>query len=257
MQTGYGEREGQAPRALDIGKPLGTVVGGAAKHALVSAFLAKHYTGVVGSDLNDAMGTVTSVDHHSLVAAHLVHMGHGEGKGGGKRFSHGVRDVEVPLNTVAASGMPAALVTSNLVKLRGDNVGQPTNEPLHTVSAQGTHHAEVRAFLLSYYSTDQDPKIGNPLPTATTKDRFGLVTIHGQDYQIVDIGLRMLTPRELFKAQGFPDSYIIGDDESQGLKLTKSAQVRMCGNSVCPPLAEALARANFAHEAEIYGRIAA
>lgn len=298
VQTGYGEREGQAPRALDIGKPLGTVVGGAAKHALVaamltkfntgstgfspeepmhtitaggqqarpgtaitqgvvSAFLAKHYTGVVGSDLNDAMGTVTSVDHHSLVAAHLVHMGHGEGKDGGKRFSHGVRDVEVPLNTLAASGMPAALVTSNLVKLRGDNVGQPTDEPLHTVSAQGTHHAEVRAFLLSYYSTDQDPKIGNPLPTATTKDRFGLVTIHGQDYQIVDIGLRMLTPRELFKAQGFPDSYIIGDDESQGLKLTKSAQVRMCGNSVCPPLAEALARANFAHEAQIYGRVAA
>ena len=257
VQTGYGEREGQAPRALDIGKPLGTVVGGAAKHALVSAFLAKHYTGVVGSDLNDAMGTVTAVDHHSLVAAHLVHMGHGEGKDGTKRFSHGHRDVAVPLNTVAASGMPAALVTSNLVKLRGDNVGQPTAEPLHTVSAQGTHHAEVRAFLLSYYSTDQDPKIGGPLPTATTKDRFGLVTIHGQDYQIVDIGLRMLTPRELFKAQGFPDSYIIGDDESQGLKLTKTAQVRMCGNSVCPPLAEALARANFAHEAEIYGRIAA
>lgn len=224
VQTSYGEREGQAPRALDIGKPLGTVVGGAAKHALVSAFLAKHYTGVVGSDLNDAMGTVTAVDHHSLVAAHLVHMGHGEGKDGTKRFSHGHRDVAVPLNTV---------------------------------SAQGTHHAEVRAFLLSYYSTDQDPKIGGPLPTATTKDRFGLVTIHGQDYQIVDIGLRMLAPRELFKAQGFPSTYIIGDDESQGLKLTKSAQVLMCGNSVPPPLAEALARANFAHEAQIYGRVAA
>lgn len=292
VQTGYGEREGQAPRALDIGKPLGTVVGGAAKHALVSAFLAKHYTGVVGSDLNDSMGTVTAVDHHSLVsaalvgvgarggqsrprgveeptatvtakydtalvAAHLVHMGHGEQANGKARWSHGVRDVDMPLNTVAASGMPAAIVTSNLVKLRGTSSTAATDEPLHTVSAGGQHHAEVRAFLLSYYSTDQDPKIGGPLPTATTKDRFGLVTIHGQDYQIVDIGLRMLTPRELFKAQGFPDSYIIGDDESQGLKLTKTAQVRMCGNSVCPPLAEALARANFAHEAAIYERAAA
>ncbi len=257
VQTGYGEREGQTPRALDIGKPLGTVVGGAVKYALVSAFLAKHYTGVVGSDLNDSMGTITAVDHHSLVAANLVHMGHGEqSANGAKRWSHGVRDVGVPLNTVAASGMPAAVVTSNLVKLRNNCVGQEVAEPLGTVTTGG-HFAEVRAFLLSYYSTDQDPKIGGPLPTATTKDRFGLVTIHGQDYQIVDIGLRMLTPRELFKAQGFPDSYIIGDDESQGLKLTKTAQVRMCGNSVCPPLAEALARANFAHEAAIYERAAA
>lgn len=190
VQTGYGEREGQAPRALDIGKPLGTVVGGAAKHALVSAFLAKHYTGVVGSHVDAPIGTVTGVDHHSLVTANLVHMGHGEGKDGGKRFSHGVRDVAQPLNTITSSGMPAAIVTSNLIKLRGDNVGQPTGEPLATISAQGTHHAEVRAFLLSYYGSDQNPQIGGPAPTVTSRDRFGLVTIHGQDYQIVDIGLR-------------------------------------------------------------------
>ncbi|MFC5524051.1 DNA cytosine methyltransferase [Polaromonas jejuensis] len=293
VQTGYGEREGQAPRALDISKPLGTVVGGAAKHALAAAFLAKHYTGVVGSDLKDSMGTVTAADHHSLVsaalvgvgaragqsrprgieeptatvcakydtalvAAHLVHMGHGEqSANGAKRWSHGIRDVAEPINTIAASGMPCGIVTSNLIKLRGDNVGQAVDEPLHTVSAQGTHHAEVRAFLLSYYGTDQDPKIDGPLATVTSRDRFGLVTIKGQDYQIVDIGLRMLTPRELFRAQGFPADYIIGDDACQGLSLTKSAQVRMCGNSVCPPVAEALVRANFAHEAEIYGRAAA
>ena len=248
VQTGYGERAGQAPRALDIGKPLGTVVSGAAKHALVSAFLAKHYTGVGGSDMADPMGTVTSVDHHSLVTANLVHMGHGEGNDGSKRFSHGVRDVTAPLNTITSSGMPAAIVTSNLVKLRGDNIGQPVSEPLHTVSAQGTHHAEVRAFLLSYYGTDQNPDITGPLAT---------VTIKGQAYQIVDIGLRMLSPRELFRAQGFPANYIIGDDATQGLHLTKSAQVRMCGNSVCPPLSEALVRANFAHEALIYGKQAA
>lgn len=293
VQTGYGEREGQAPRALDIGKPLGTVVGGAAKHALVSAFLAKHYTGVVGSDLQDGMGTVTSVDHHSLVtanlitidnqssasgqsdietplkttvtenrhalvAAHLVHMGHGEQSAtGAKRWSHGVRDIEDPINTVTATGMPCAIVTSNLIKLRGTSSAAATDEPLHTVSAGGQHHAEVRAFLLSYYGTDQDPQIGGPLATVTSRDRFGLVTIKGQDYEIMDIGLRMLSPRELYHAQGFPADYIIGDDASQGLHLTKSAQVRMCGNSVCPPLSEALVRANFAHEALIYGRQAA
>ena len=129
---------------------------------------------------------------------------------------------------------------------------------MHTVSAGGQHHAEVRAFLLSYYGSETDTdSTGNPLRTVTSRERFGLVTIKGQDYQIVDIGLRMLSPRELFTAQGFPASYIIGDDESQGLKLTKSAQVRMCGNSVCPPMAEALVRANFAHEALIYGKLAA
>lgn len=278
VQTGYGEREGQAPRALDIGKPLGTVVAGQ-KHALVQAFLAKHYTGVVGSDLNDPMATVTSVDHHSLVAAHLVHMGHGEGKDGTKRFSHGIRDAAQPLNTVTAQGMPAgvvtahmvtidnqsstggyrsadeplsttvaenrhALVTSHMLKLRGDNVGSGADEPLHTISAQGTHHAEVQAFLVKYYGTDQDPNLREPLHTVTTKDRFGLVTVKGEPYAIVDIGLRMLTPRELYRAQGFPESYAI-DKGADGRPLTKTAQVRMCGNSVCPPLAQALVAANY------------
>jgi DNA (cytosine-5)-methyltransferase 1 len=247
IQTGYGEREGQAPRALDMAKPLGTLVG-TQKHALVSAFLAKHYTGVVGSDMADPMATVTSVDHHSLVTANLIHMGHGEGKDGGKRFSHGIRDVAQPLNTITASGVTAAIVTSNLVKLRGDNVGSATDEPLHTISAQGTHHAEVRAFLVAYYGVDQDPAMLEPMHTVTTRDRFGLVTIHGTEYAIVDIGLRMLTPRELYTAQGFPADYRI-DTGADGHPLTKTAQVRMCGNSVCPPLSRAIALANYTDQA--------
>lgn len=249
VQTGYGEREGQSPRSLDIGKPLGTVVAGQ-KHALVSAFLAKHYTGVVGSDLAAPMGTATTVDHHSLVAANLVHLGHGEGKCGTKRFSHGVRDVAQPLNTVTAQGMPAGIVTSHMLKLRGDNVGSAAGEPLHTISAQGTHHAEVRAFLIKYYGTDQDPALREPLHTVTTKDRFGLVTIKGEPYAIVDIGLRMLTPRELYRAQGFPESYAISKG-ADGRPLTKTAQVRMCGNSVCPPLARALVAANYTETIEL------
>lgn len=246
IQTGYGERPGQAPRVPGLDKPLGTIVA-SQKHAVVAAFLAKHYTGVVGSDLQDPIGTVTSVDHHSLITANLIHMGHGEGKAGGKRFSHGIRDVEQPLNTVTASGCPAGLVTSHLVKLRNNQFGQSHDEPMPTLTAGGGHVGEVRAFLLKYYGTDQDPQMGEPLHTVTTKDRFGLVTVHGIDYQIVDIGLRMLTPRELYRAQGFPDSYII-DQKPDGSPLTKTAQVRMCGNSVCPPLAHALVRANYSDQ---------
>ena len=102
--------------------------------------------------------------------------------------------------------------------------------------------ALVRVFLIKYYGSDQAPELQGPLHTVTSRDRFGLVTVSGQDYAIADIGLRMLTPRELFRAQGFPERYAIGD--GVGLNLTKSAQVRMCGNSVCPPVACALVSAN-------------
>lgn len=166
-----------SPRCMPTDEPLRTICAqtNGGHHALVAAFLAKHYTGVVGSDLRDPLGTATSVDHHSL----------------------------------------------------------------------------VQAFLIKYYGTDQDPRLEEPLHTVTTKDRYGLVTVAGEEYAIADIGLRMLAPRELFRAQGFPDSYIIGDDPAQGLTLTKTAQVRMCGNSVCPPLATALVRANLADMASV------
>lgn len=250
IQVGYGEREGQSPRVPGLDKPLGTVVAGGGKHALVSAFIAKHYTGVVGSDLTDPLATVTSVDHHSLVAANLIHMGHGEGKDGAKRFSHGIRNVDQPLNTVTASGAAAGLVTSHLVKLRNNQYGQSVEEPIPTLTAGGGHVGEVRAFLIKYFGTDQAPQIDQPLHTITTRDRFGLVTIQGEEYQIVDIGLRMLTPRELFKAQGFPDDYII-DHGAAGEPITKTAQVRMCGNSVCPPMARALVAANYSEQLEM------
>lgn len=197
---GYGERAGQAPRVQDIGAPLGTIVG-ANKHALVAAFLAKHYTGVVGSDLTAPIGTVTTQDHHSLVAA-------------------------------------------NTVKLRGTSNSAGAAEPLHTISAGGQHHAEVRALLTKYYGTGDGQAIDEPLHTVTTKPRFGLVTVAGEQYAIADIGMRMLQPRELYTAQGFPASYII-DRGADGRVLPKDAQVRMCGNSVSPPSAEALVRANY------------
>ncbi len=223
-------------------------------YSVVSAFLAKHFTGVVGTDLQDPLSTVTSVDHHSLVTAHIT------------KFRSGAigSAIDEPLHTVTAGGKQArpgtgnamGIITSNLVKLRGQNVGQATDAPLATISAGGQHHAEVRAFLLSYYGNEKESNsIDTPMRTVTSRDRFGLVTIKGQEYQIVDIGLRMLAPRELYRAQGFPESYIIGDDPEQGLTLTKSAQVRMCGNSVCPPVALALIKANFQHEQQ-FARVA-
>lgn len=218
------------------------------RHALVTAFLAKHYTGVVGSDLAAPIGTVTSTDHHSLVTAALVGVG---ARAGQSR----PRDVREPLATITAKA-DTALVTSHLVKLRGTNVGSAATEPLHTVSAQGTHHGEVRAFLIRYYGEGgQWGDVTQPMHTIPTRDRLGLVTVAGEPYAIVDIGLRMLSPRELFNAQGFPASYIIewGTDPFTGerVTLTKTAQVRGCGNSVSPPMARALVTANYREAAVV------
>lgn len=256
--VGVGGRAGDSrPRGVD--EPTATITA-KGDTALGVAFLAKHYTGVVGSDLDDPIGTVTSTDHHSLVTAHIQ-------RDMGQSVGHAA---DVPLaTTTAGGGGKSALVASTLVKLRGTSSTAPVDQPLHTVSAGGQHHAEVRAFLVKYYGSDQDPRLEEPLHTVTTKDRFGLVTIQGVDYEIVDIGLRMLAPHELYLAQGFPADYVIeeipdpaklfaGGEQVDGdplqlprLSLTKSAQVRMCGNSVCPPVSEALIRANFAHERQI------
>lgn len=249
VATGYGEREGQAPRAPGLDKPLGTVVAGGGKHALVSAFLAQFNTTGNGKPHSGhrpdkpLSTAVASRTVQGLVSVHLV-------GAGGPAYSGKPKAADEPLGTQTTENH-RAVVTSNLVKMRGTNIGQDDREPLHTLSAQGTHFAEVRAFLIKYYGTDQDPQMREPLHTVTTKDRYGLVTVHGQEYAIADIGLRMLSPRELFRAQGFPEDCIIGDDPEQGLHLTKTAQVRMCGNSVCPPVSQALVAANFTHELQI------
>ena len=209
IEVGYGEREGQAPRAPGLDKPLGTVVAGGSKHALVSAFLAA---------------------------------------ASGPSYSGKPRSVEQPINTLTADAR-SAVVTSHLVKLHGTcRDGQPVTEPLATIRAQGQHLAEVRAFLVAYYGNERDGSaLTEPMRTTTSKERFGLVTIHGNEYAIVDIGLRMLTPRELYRAQGFHDDYIIAP-EFDGKPLSKTAQVRMCGNSVSPPNAAAMVRAQFGME---------
>ncbi len=218
VQTGYGERNGQAPRALDIGKPLGTVVAGGAKQALVANFLAQHNTGEVGHDARRPVSTIVGKGcTQGVVAAHLMNM---------KGKSRARLEAEEPVPTVTTSGEHG-----------------------------GGHAACVAAFMSKYYGEGgMDQAMADPLHTVTAKARMGLVTVQiaGEPYVITDIGLRMLTPRELFLAQGFPPAYRIDgiayDEPETGRRrtLTKSDQIACVGNSVCPPLAAALVAANCA-----------
>lgn len=235
----YGERPGQEPRSQPIDGPLSTIVptgNGATlvapvmvknnfgdkpfsaadeplrtictgnNHMAVAAFLAKHYgdTGQrPGSDLAEPVSTITAQDHHSLVAAHMLNL-----KGSDRRAG-------------------------------------PIDAPAPTFTGQGNHAALVSAFLIKYYGAGIGAHLTEPMHTDTTRDRFGLVTVNiaGEPYVIVDIGMRMLTARERFLAQGFPADYRI-DIEFDGKPLSGEAKGRMVGNSVCPPFAEAHVRAN-------------
>jgi len=152
--------------------------------------------------------------------------------------------VESPVGTVTTKGGgKASLVTSHMIKMRGNNTGHRTNEPCHTITAGGLHLGEVRAFLLKYYGSSVGLGCKEPLHTVTVQDRFGLVTIEGENYQIVDIGMRMLSPRELFNASSFPSDYII-DVDPNGKPISKAKQVARCGNAVPPAFAKALVESN-------------
>ncbi|MGE7614735.1 DNA cytosine methyltransferase [Paenibacillus sp. NPDC101420] len=235
IQMGYGDPEGR--RVLDLDKPVGTVTAGGNKFALAAACLIKHYGGGYkgpGNAVDEPLSTVTTVDHNAIVTAHVArHFGESVGSA-----------IDDPIGTVTAGGGgKSALVTSHMIKLRGTNIGHATDKPVHTVTAGGLHIGEVRAFLIAYYGSSVGQDLSDPLQTVVTKDRFGLVTIHGVEYQIVDIGMRMLEPHELFAAQGFPSNYIINVD-ADGKRYSKSAQVARCGNAVPPPFAKALVKAN-------------
>lgn len=186
IQTGYGERRGQAPRALDLHRPLGTIVAGGSKHALVAAFISKHYKGVVGHGVERPIGTITAHagGNHALTAAWLTKY-YGEARHGSS--------LEDPMPTVLSGGD------------RG-----------------GGHAALTTAFLKRYAGPDAS----------------SLVTVDGLTYQINDLGMRMLQPDELLRAQGFSDDYDLSAAVSQ------TDKIRLIGNSVCPQMAEAIVAAN-------------
>lgn len=153
------------------------------------------------------------------------------------------QDIKKPLMTVDSSNR-YGLVSTFVTQFNHFSTGQDVRKPLNTLTARTNHFGEVRAFMVKYYGNgDNAVSCKEPAPTITAKDRMGLVTVKGADYQITDIGLRMLTPRELFDAQGFPDDYII-DVDADGKEYPRSEQVARCGNAVCPPIPAALVRAN-------------
>lgn len=234
-QTGFGGDKMSYP----LDHPLTTIVT-KAEHLLIAPVIAKHYGGNytgAGTELNDPLSTVTTVDHNALVLAFLAQYNTETSK-----TSVRGQSLDEPINTIPTANR-YGVVTSNLMILRNNQIGQPVTEPIPTVTAGGGHVAEVRAFLIAYYGSSVGQDVNEPLQTVVTKDRFGLVTIKGIDYEIVDIGMRMLEPHELFAAQGFPKEYII-DRDSLGNRIPKSAQTARCGNSVPPPFAKALVEAN-------------
>lgn len=243
VQTGYGEREGQAPRSLDIQQPIGTLVGGG-KHAVAAAFLAQHNDGfnaTIARSLDGPAATVcASGGPQALVTAHIQ-------RDFGASIGH---EADVPMGTIPGGGGGKAALVSGFLspyhaeKRDGEARGTDLREPVPVVDT-ANRHAVVAAFLQSYYGQGTGSPADSPAPTATTKDRLGVVTVNldGRTYAIADIAMRMLVPRELYNAQGFPRSYVI-DRGADGRKLTQEEQVRMVGNSVSPPQAAALVRAN-------------
>lgn len=275
-QTGF-----TADRSKDVREPLTTIVS-KNEHCLIEPKLAPiidkayggNYTGG-GSQIDEPIDTITTVDHNRLVEATLAPciMCNNENNVGANvesplpTITTGNRNfvvaptliqyhsetaqrevrgqsIEDPIMTVDGSNR-YGLVTSFLSKFYKSGTGQDIREPLGTVTANagGGHFGEVRAFLIKYYGQGTGQDLQEPLDTVPTHDRFGLVTIEGLDYQIVDIGLRMLEPRELYGCQGFPADYII-DHDYTGKTYPRSEQVRRCGNAVCPPIPAALVRAN-------------
>ena len=188
-------------------------------------------------DIREPMPTITGKHGYGIISPVLIQY-HSETSTDEVRG----QGIESPIMTVDGSNR-YGLVAGFLSKFYKSGIGQDLWEPLHTVTTSPGHFGEVRAFLMKYYGEGTGQDMTKPLGTIPTHDRFGLVTIHGVDYQIVDIGLRMLEPRELYGCQGFPDDYIIDRDYS-GKSYPRSEQVKRCGNAVCPPIPAAMVRAN-------------
>lgn len=226
-------------RGQEVDKPMPTIT---AKHGfgIVAPTLIQYHgeqskNEVRGQILEKPLQTVDTANRYGLVTAFMSKYFGGNYQGCGS-------SVDEPLHTITAVDHNA-LAAVHITQFNNHCIGQKVDEPLKTITCGEGHFGEVRAFLIKYYSGESGQKVNEPLHTIRTKDCFGLVTIKGVDYAIVDIGLRMLTPRELYNAQGFPTDYEIETD-CYGNKYPKTKQVARRGNSVPPPFATALARAN-------------
>lgn len=248
----------------DLRQPMSTVTNSGSQQQLVTAHLAHLRGNCDARDVTEPLRTISAGgEHHGIVTAHLTEF----------RTGATGTDVRTPIKTITAGGHPkrdstgnvhgivTAVLTSYYTSDRDrcadprDPLATITTEPRFgvvecTLSPEQTEGAErVAAFMMRFYSEGgQWSDLRDPMTTVTTKDRMALVTvtIKGTPYVIVDIGLRMLSPRELFRAQDFPDSYII-DRGHDGRKFSKSTQVRMVGNSVNPTMAVGFLSLNAPH----------
>lgn len=233
-QTGFA-----ADRSKDVREPLTTIVS-KNEHCLISPTLIQYHSEtaqgeVRGQSIDEPIMTVDSSNRYGLVTSFIQKYYGGNYQGNGS-------DVKEPLHTITTLERNA-MCAVNLIQMNNHCDGRDVKEPIPTITAGDGHFGEVRAFLIKYYGQGTGQDIKAPLDTVTAQDRFGLVTINGTDYQIVDIGLRMLEPRELYGCQGFPADYII-DHDYAGKTYPRSEQVRRCGNAVCPPIPAALVKAN-------------
>lgn len=258
VQMGYGERTGQQPRALDVKAPLGTIVAGGGKHGVVVGHLEKFGQNSRGRPADAPLDTVMA----GAVTAFLSHFYSSNTNGG-------QGNPEEPTKTVTAEGQHHAVVCAHVEQANtGGMLGREASQPLTTITTTGAQQrlvqttmieadalppehmagaVKVAAFLIKYYGNEVDGHgLTAPIGTVTTKDRYAVVTvtIDAITYVVVDIGMRMLTRRELANAQGFPRDYILDPIGPTGKPLSISASIRMIGNSVCPDMAEALVRAN-------------
>lgn len=233
-QTGFTK-----DRSKNIQESLSTIVS-KNEHCLICPTLIQYHSEtaqgeVRGQTIKDPIMTVDGSNRYGLVTSFLHKYYDGGYKGAGE-------SMENPLPTITAWDHNS-VVTANLIQMNNHCDGKDIRQPLPTITAGDGHFVEVRAFLIKYYGQGTGQDIQEPLDTVTSRDRFGLVTIEGEDYQIVDIGLRMLEPRELYGCQGFPDDYII-DHDYTGKTYPRTEQVKRCGNSVSPMIPNALVRAN-------------
>lgn len=234
----YHTEQTESVRASGLGAPINTV-DASNRYGLTCANLVEYYTGGRPLDITDAMHTVTSHDREAVVAAHIAKYYGGEV---GEKVGE-------PLPTVTAIDHNA-VCTAHVVKFKGDNLGHGMKEPMQTVTTSAGEFALCKAHLAKMRSGDDLghwPEIRALLNEycgyTLAEDEVLLLEISGALYYIADIGLRMLSPRELYNAMGFPLDYII-DRDYLGNEYKKSAQVARCGNAVCPPMATALVRAN-------------
>lgn len=233
----YHTEQTESVRASGLGAPINTV-DASNRYGLTCANLVEYYTGGRPLDVREPMHTVTSHDREAVVAAHIA------------KYYGGVVGEKVgePLPTVTAIDHNA-VCAAYVVKFKGDEVGTQPTEPLHTQTSSGvfavcrTHLEKIRSGdELGYWPLIRD-LLNEFCGYTLAEDEVLLLEIGGTLYYIADIELRMLSPRELYNAMGFPPDYII-DRDYLGHEYGRTKQVARCGNAVCPPVASALVRAN-------------